>query len=84
MNRMNGQGPAGIDLSSKTSSSISIGEKDGHPPCPTAIQLKKIDAALRRLDTGRFGQCLYCGDQIAIRRLHHDPAVESCAVCDED
>ncbi|MEQ9314303.1 MAG: hypothetical protein RLN72_00540 [Henriciella sp.] len=84
MTRMNGQGPAGIDLSSKTSSRTSTDEEDGHLACPSVMQLKKIDAALRRLDAGRFGHCLYCGDQIAIRRLTRDPATESCTVCDED
>ena len=46
--------------------------------------LKRIDDALRRLDTGRFGHCLYCGDQISMKRLNIDPAVESCGVCAED
>lgn len=47
-------------------------------------QLKRIDEALKRLDTGRFGHCLYCGDQIELGRLTADPAVSSCLVCDED
>ena len=46
--------------------------------------LDRIDAALRRLDLGRFGHCLYCGDQISMVRLDEDPAVESCDTCNED
>jgi len=46
-------------------------------------ELKRIDSALRRLDAGRFGHCLYCGDQISVKRLDHDPAIDSCATCDE-
>ncbi len=45
--------------------------------------IDRIDAALRRLDRGRFGHCLYCGDQISVRRLDRDPAVESCSACNE-
>ena len=45
--------------------------------------IDRIDAALRRLDDGRFGHCLYCGDQISVRRLDRDPAVESCSACNE-
>ncbi|WP_084420533.1 TraR/DksA family transcriptional regulator [Henriciella litoralis] len=45
--------------------------------------LHRIDAALRRLDNGRFGHCLYCGDQISFRRLNRDPAIESCSTCNE-
>ena len=56
-------------------------------PCGDDIQegdaLKRIEAALRRLDTGRFGHCLYCGDPIALKRLDQDPAVDSCSTCDE-
>ncbi|MEM5515940.1 hypothetical protein WNY37_03190 [Henriciella sp. AS95] len=53
-------------------------------PVEGEATLKRIDAALRRLDTGRFGHCLYCGDQINMSRLTHDPATESCTTCDED
>ena len=47
-------------------------------------EIRRIDAALRRLDTGRFGHCLYCGDPISLKRLDHDPAVASCSTCNED
>lgn len=47
-------------------------------------ELKRIDAALRRLEHGVFGLCLYCGDQISMKRLDLDPAVMSCGVCNED
>ena len=45
--------------------------------------LKRVEAALRRLDSGIFGHCLYCGDQISVKRLDMDPAIDSCATCDE-
>ena len=46
--------------------------------------IKRIDAALRRLEDGRFGLCLYCGDQISMKRLDRDPAIMSCGTCNED
>lgn len=47
-------------------------------------EIKRIDAALRRLEHGVFGLCLYCGDQISMKRLDRNPAIMSCSVCDED
>ncbi|MEE2879061.1 MAG: hypothetical protein VX593_08685 [Pseudomonadota bacterium] len=46
-------------------------------------EIKRIEAALRRLDHGRFGLCIYCGDQISVKRLDLDPTIDSCAICDE-
>lgn len=58
----------------------------GHQPIirRPVDDLKRIEAALRRLDDGKFGHCLYCGDQISVKRLDVDPTAESCAVCNED
>lgn len=41
----------------------------------------RIDAALLRLDEGEWGYCLTCGDEIAGKRLAHDPSVTSCIKC---
>ena len=43
--------------------------------------LKKIDAALKRLDEGEYGHCLKCGEAIAPGRLKSDPAAPLCAAC---
>lgn len=40
-----------------------------------------IDAALDRIDAGEFGYCLQCGDEIALARLEHNPAVPNCIEC---
>ncbi|MGD8326347.1 MAG: TraR/DksA family transcriptional regulator [Sphingomonadales bacterium] len=45
--------------------------------------LKRITAALKRLDEGEYGYCLKCGDEIAAARLHIDPATPLCADCAE-
>jgi len=45
------------------------------------VELKRIDAALERLETGDYGICVHCGDDIAARRLAFDPAVPLCIRC---
>ena len=45
------------------------------------IDLKRIDAALTRLDEGEYGYCVACGEGIAIKRLKLDPATPRCASC---
>ena len=41
----------------------------------------RIAAALERLDDGEWGYCLKCGEEIAEKRLRHDPSVASCVNC---
>jgi len=45
------------------------------------LELQKIAAALRRIETGEYGDCVRCGEEIAIRRLDLDPAAPLCIVC---
>ena len=44
-------------------------------------ELMLIDAALRRMDQGVFGNCVDCGNDIAIERLH---ALPFAIRCEED
>lgn len=43
--------------------------------------LRRIAAALRRIDTGDFGFCAGCGESIDPRRLAVDPAATHCVGC---
>lgn len=43
--------------------------------------LKKIDAALRRLDDDEFGLCLSCDEPINSKRLEFDPTAILCIDC---
>ncbi len=43
-----------------------------------ALDLRKIDAALARIDDGEFGYCAACGDAIERGRLDLDPAAATC------
>lgn len=43
----------------------------------------RIDAALRRLDDGSYGDCLECAEPIAAGRLNADPTATLCLACAE-
>jgi DnaK suppressor protein len=45
--------------------------------------LTKIDAALRRLEEGTYGDCFECGDQITEARLRALPFAVRCKDCEE-
>jgi RNA polymerase-binding transcription factor len=45
------------------------------------IELQKIDAALKRIESDDYGYCIKCGEEIAKARLDFDPAVAICIDC---
>ncbi|MFQ5783342.1 MAG: TraR/DksA family transcriptional regulator [Alphaproteobacteria bacterium] len=45
------------------------------------LEIKRIDAALTRIDEGEYGYCVTCGDAIAAKRLALDPAAAVCVAC---
>ena len=47
------------------------------------VELKRIEAALRRLDEGEYGWCVSCGEPIASKRLELDPTTPTCIDCAE-
>ena len=44
-------------------------------------ELRKIEAALQRIEEGEFGWCAECGEGIAVKRLDIDPTATHCAKC---
>lgn len=48
-----------------------------------AATLVRMDAALRRLDGGQYGDCAECGRPIAEKRLHALPFAIRCRPCEE-
>ncbi|MDE0382737.1 MAG: TraR/DksA C4-type zinc finger protein [Defluviicoccus sp.] len=44
-------------------------------------RLHRIDAALKRIDDGSYGECMECGESIPPRRLEIDPTVAVCVPC---
>ena len=46
--------------------------------------LRRVEAALRRIQSGRFGECVSCGDEINHKRLAAMPWTDYCLRCQED
>ena len=44
-------------------------------------ELAEVEAALRRLDKGSYGDCSDCGGPIPLQRLMVQPAALRCAAC---
>lgn len=45
------------------------------------VEMQRIKAALDRLDQGKWGWCAGCGEEIAEKRLEHDPSMARCINC---
>jgi len=46
--------------------------------------LNKVDAALRRLEDGTYGDCFECGEEISQARLRALPFAVRCKDCEEE
>ena len=46
--------------------------------------LKKVEAALGRIEDGTFGECSDCGDEISETRLLARPTADLCICCKEE
>lgn len=46
-----------------------------------ALQRRRVQAALKRLDQDDYGLCGACGEEIAPARLERDPATAFCVDC---
>ena len=46
-----------------------------------AQEIRRIDAALQRLEEGDYGWCVECGESIEVKRLEIDPAAPRCSGC---
>jgi DnaK suppressor protein len=44
-------------------------------------ELAQIDAALRRIEDGKYGMCVGCGTDIPAQRLHAAPEAACCIAC---
>ncbi|MEO1676633.1 MAG: TraR/DksA family transcriptional regulator [Pseudomonadota bacterium] len=45
------------------------------------VMAQRIGAALLRIDVGTFGECVECGEDIALKRLDLDPTTPCCISC---
>lgn len=46
-----------------------------------AMAIRRIEAALKRIDEGEYGWCVECGEEIAPKRLESDPSAPRCSAC---
>ena len=46
-------------------------------------ELDQVDAALRRIEAGTYGQCIDCGVEIPAARLQATPEASRCIACQE-
>jgi len=44
-------------------------------------EVRRVEAAIKRIDEGEYGYCIACGEEIAAKRLEVDPTVATCIVC---
>ena len=47
------------------------------------IELRRIAAALQRIEQGDYGHCVSCNEPIARKRLDFDPVAAQCIACAE-
>jgi DnaK suppressor protein len=48
-----------------------------------ARRVNQIDAALVKIDSGEYGYCAECGDEIGVNRLRAQPIADLCIPCKE-
>ena len=46
-----------------------------------AGELRRVEAAIERLEDGEYGYCVECGEAIDPKRLEIDPAAPRCRDC---
>ena len=46
-------------------------------------ELDDVEAALRRIDEGTYGECIDCGEDIPRARLDANPSAARCVPCQE-
>ncbi len=44
-------------------------------------ELLRIESALKRIQSGDFGYCLSCGEEIGKKRIDLDPTLATCVDC---
>lgn len=80
--------PVAVDQTSEGKMSV-LTALEGHAMAEATherrlAEIKRIDAALQRMEDGTYGYCLSCDAKIPARRLMLDPAVPTCVRCAHD
>jgi DnaK suppressor protein len=72
----------GKDEGDRANTSLAKEMQLGHTSRDRAL-LSEVEAALKRISAGTFGECLDCGQEINTKRLEAIPWVRSCITCQE-
>lgn len=76
-------GPIEAD-SSEQAQTIQNDEVVDHLDDLERAELTQIDAALSRIESGTFGECISCGESIGNKRLKALPFATICMNCNEE
>jgi len=44
-------------------------------------EVRRVEAAIKRIDEGEYGFCIACGEEISAKRLGVDPVIPTCIAC---
>jgi len=44
-------------------------------------EVRRVEAAIKRIDEGEYGFCIACGEEISAKRLGVDPVIPTCIRC---
>lgn len=44
-------------------------------------EVRRIEAAIGRIDDGEYGYCIACGEEMSAKRLAVDPTIPTCIRC---
>jgi DnaK suppressor protein len=47
-------------------------------------EISGIQAALSRMESGTYGLCVHCGEQIGFQRLQAYPSANRCLTCQSE
>ncbi len=48
------------------------------------LERQRIQTALKRMKSGEYGYCIFCDDEINVKRLDFDPSILICIDCAEE
>ncbi|MBV1787922.1 TraR/DksA C4-type zinc finger protein [Marinobacterium sp. D7] len=49
--------------------------------CQIEHDLQRVDSAIERIETGLYGYCVGCGEEIELNQLRADPTTSFCLSC---
>jgi len=60
---------------------VALGEAMGSGYDNVRTEIQEIDAALGRIEEGRYGTCVSCGGPLGLQRLRAIPEARYCVGC---